>query len=105
MLASLALALALLPQLVDKTTQPPSPSLPAQELVPEKRGDIYMARKMYREAVEAYQDGLRAAPKSHLLYNKLGIAYHQQLQLDQARRCYERSVRLDKRYSEAVNNI
>jgi tetratricopeptide (TPR) repeat protein len=104
MLASLALALALLPQLVDRTTQPPLPP-PPSDLTPDKRADIYMARKMYREAVEAYQEALRQNPQSYLLHNKLGIAHHQQLQLDLAKRYYERAVRLKKDYSEAINNI
>jgi tetratricopeptide (TPR) repeat protein len=100
----LALVLALLPQLVDKTNQPLPPP-PAADLGPEKRADIFMARKMYREAVEAYQQALKATPKSFMLYNKLGIAYHQQLQLDTAQRHYERAVKLNRRYSEAINNI
>ena len=103
MWASLLLALALMAQLVDKTTQPVPH--PAADLSPEKRADIYMARKMYREAVEAYQEALRATPRSAALWNKIGIAHHQQLRLDQAQRYYERSVKLDKKYSEAVNNL
>lgn len=105
MLAGLVLALALLPQLVDKSSQPAPPPLPAPDLTPEKRADIYMARKMYREAAETYQEALKGSPKSAILYNKLGIAYHQQIQLDLARRYYERSIRLDKGYPEAVNNL
>ena len=105
MLASVILALVLVPQLVDKTQQPPQTPPPAGDLTSEKRGDIYMARKLYREAVDAYQQALRAEPKSHILYNKLGIANHQQLQLDRARQYYERAVRLNKRYSEAINNL
>ena len=103
MWASLVLALALMAQLVDKTT-PPLPQ-PALDLGPEKRADIYMARKMYREAVEAYQEALRAKPRSAPLYNKIGIAHHQQLQLVLAQRYYERSVKLYKKYPEAVNNL
>lgn len=105
MLASLMLVLGLLAQLVDKTTPPPVTSTPAASLSPEKRADIYMARKMYREAVDLYQEALRADPKSYLLYNKLGIAYHQQLQLGLAKQCYERSMKLDRNYSEAINNV
>jgi tetratricopeptide (TPR) repeat protein len=105
MLASLVLALALAPQLVDKTQQPATAPHPAVDLSPEKRGDVFMARKMYREAAEAYQQGLQADPKSHLLYNKLGIAYHQQLQFGPAQRCYERAIKLDRDYPEAVNNL
>lgn len=102
MLASLILALALLPQLVDKTTPPPT--APTQ-LSPEQRGDLYMARKMYREAVDSYRDSLQANPKSPLLYNKLGIAYHQQMQLNLAERCYQRAFKLNPKYYEAVNNL
>jgi tetratricopeptide (TPR) repeat protein len=106
MLASLALALLLAPQLVDKTTQPPPP-LPSAELTPERRGDVFMARKMYREAAESYQEALKTVEKTraHILYNKLGIACHQQMQFDQAKRHYERAIKLNKQYAEAVNNL
>jgi tetratricopeptide (TPR) repeat protein len=104
MLAPLILALALLPQLVNKTT-PPATQPPDPALTPDKRADIYMARKMYREAAEAYQEALKTNPKSHLLHNKLGIAYHQQMQLDQAKRFYERAMKLHRNYSEAINNV
>ena len=103
--ASLFLALALLPQLVDKTTQPAPPPPTATKLSTEARADIYMARKMYREALETYQEALRQNPKSYVLYNKLGIANHQQLHLDQAQRNYERSLKLNKKYAEAINNL
>ncbi len=102
MLASVIFSLALLAQLVDHTAAAPHP---AADLSPEKRGDVYMARKMYREAVDAYQEALKAQPKSYVLYNKLGIAYHQQLQLAQAQRCYERAIKLDNKYAEAINNL
>ena len=67
----------------------------------EMRGDIYMARKMYREAVEAYAQ----SPVNAVTANKLGIAYHQMLELDVAKRQYERAIKLDKNYSEAINNL
>lgn len=80
---------------------PPSPlSRPA--LTNEQRGDIFMARKMYREAVEAYQQG---APDSAILANKIGIAYHQMTLLSSARKQYERATKLDSRYPEAINNL
>ncbi|MBI3682747.1 MAG: tetratricopeptide repeat protein [Acidobacteria bacterium] len=71
-------------------------------LAPEMRGDIFMARKMYREAVEAYRE---APAGSAVIQNKLGIAYHQQVLLDQARKQYERAIRLNPKYSEAINNL
>jgi tetratricopeptide (TPR) repeat protein len=71
-------------------------------ITPELRGDIYMAKKEYREAVDAFQEG---SPKDPVLRNKMGIAYHQMLQLDNALKSYQEAVRLKKDYAEAINNI
>ena len=71
-------------------------------LSPETRGDIYMARKMYREAIEAFHEG---SPKDAVLLNKTGIAYHQMQQLDQARKSYEAAIKVKPNYVEAINNI
>jgi tetratricopeptide (TPR) repeat protein len=68
----------------------------------EQRGDILMARKMYREAIEAFSEG---SPKDPVLRNKTGIAYHQLLQLDKAQKCYEQAIKLKPDYHEAVNNL
>jgi tetratricopeptide (TPR) repeat protein len=84
--------------LVNRTTPVPNP----QSLTPEMRGDIFMARKMYREAIDVY----RQAPQdSAVIWNKIGIAYHQMTDLDQARKHYERSVKLNPKYAEAINNL
>jgi len=82
----------------DKTT----PETTAKSLSPEMRGDIYMARKMYREAIEAYQSG---AKDSAVLANKTGIAYHQLLDFASAKKFYERAAKLNPKYSEAINNL
>ncbi len=88
--------------LFDKT----SPAKPQAEdnapLTPERRADILMARKMYREAI----DVLKEAPQdSPVVWNKVGICYHQMLQLDAARKNYDRAVKLNPKYAEAINNI
>ena len=87
-----------------RTKVSPIPQTPEQPraLTPEMRGDIFMARKMYREAVEAYSQGPKDSP---ILLNKIGIAYHQMLDLDTAKKYYERAIKRDKRYSEAINNL
>ena len=91
---------ASLPKTSDTATRPQL--RPDPKLTPEQRGDILMARKMYREAIETYREG----PKdSAIICNKIGIAYHQLLQLDQAKKQYEQAVRLNPRYSEAINNL
>jgi tetratricopeptide (TPR) repeat protein len=72
------------------------------EITPEIRGDIFMAKKQYREAIEMFRQG---PPKDPVLWNKIGIAYHQMLQLDNALKSYQQAVRLKKDYLEAINNI
>ncbi|MFN0167153.1 MAG: tetratricopeptide repeat protein [Bryobacteraceae bacterium] len=80
-------------------TSPPSAEPPLSE---EKRADILMARKMYREAIEKYQ---AIEPQTAVIANKTGIAYHQMMQLDRAKKHYERSIKMDRRYAEAINNV
>jgi tetratricopeptide (TPR) repeat protein len=71
-------------------------------LSPETRGDIYMARKMYREAIDSFREG---SPKDPVLLNKTGIAFHQMMQLDQARKSYEAAIKAKPDYVEAINNV
>ena len=71
-------------------------------LSPETRGDIYMARKEYREAIESFRKG---SPTDAVLWNKTGIAYHQMMQMDSALKSYEKAVKLKGDYLEAINNI
>jgi tetratricopeptide (TPR) repeat protein len=85
-----------------RTAAPVQAQTPKPPLSPEMRGDIFMARKMYREAIEAFKEG---SPKDPVLWNKSGIAYHQMLQLDNARKSYEQALKLKPDYLEAMNNI
>jgi tetratricopeptide (TPR) repeat protein len=64
-----------------------------------------MARKMYREAVETYQQALEQEPQAARLHNKLGIAFHHQLDFGRARKNYEKAIKLQKDFSQAVNNL
>lgn len=89
--------------LVDQTQTAARPAAPpARTLTGEERGDILMARKMYREAIETFQE---EPHKTAVLYNKIGIAYHQMQQLDQARKYYERAIKMNRSYPEALNNL
>jgi len=68
----------------------------------ELRGDIFMARKMYRDAIDMYRTG---PADSAVLANKIGIAFHQMPQLDLARKNYQLAIKLNPKYSEAINNL
>lgn len=73
-----------------------------QQLTPEGRGDIFMARKMFREAIETYQ---QAKPQNDVLLNKIGIAYHQMTDLDTAKKHYQKAIKTNPKYAEAINNL
>ena len=73
-----------------------------EELTPEKRGDIFVARKMYREAIDAFR---LAKPMTPVVLNKIGIAYHQLNEIKVARQWYEKSIKMKNDYSEAINNV
>jgi tetratricopeptide (TPR) repeat protein len=61
-----------------------------------------MARKEYREAIDAYAQAPR---NSAVVWNKTGIAYHHLMQLDVAKKRYEHAIKLDAKYAEAINNL
>ncbi len=97
--------LLLFPQLIDSTKTLNEPVPPATEISHEKRGDIFVARKMYREAIESYEAALPEQDSAARLHNKIGIAHHRLHQLGQARRHYEEAARIDKNFAEAINNL
>src|SRR5215467_14428529 len=85
-----------------QTALPPSAQAPKPQISVEMRGDILMARKMYREAIETFREG---PAKDPVLLNKIGIAYHQMMQLDNARKSYEQALKFKPDYVEALNNL
>ncbi len=98
---SLSLAIGLAFQDAPVQTASATDTPPRREITLQERADIYMARKMYREAIETYQK----APPTALILNKIGIAYHQLTDLDSAQRYYMRAARMDAKYAEAINNL
>jgi len=68
----------------------------------ETRGDIFMARKQYREAIDTFREG---SAKDPVLLNKIGIAYHQMMKLDDARKSYEQALKVKPDYVEVMNNL
>jgi tetratricopeptide (TPR) repeat protein len=71
----------------------------------EQRGDLYMVRKFYPEAIDVYERLVKLAPKNAVYQNKLGIAYHQMQNFGAAKRAYRSALRLNPSYSEATNNL
>jgi tetratricopeptide (TPR) repeat protein len=68
----------------------------------EMQGDIFMARQRYVAALDAYRMG---PTDSAVLWNKMGIANHHMFNLREAERDYEKALRLNPNYAEALNNL
>ena len=68
----------------------------------EIRGDVLLARGSYAEALATFQ---QVEPRTAVIWNKIGIAYHHLFALDQALSAYQKAVALDPHYSEVFNNM
>ena len=86
----------------DAPAAPPEPK-PVQ-LTLEQRGDLMMARKMFREAIDTYRQGLKQ-PNAFALYNKIGIAYHHMVDFKAAKKNYETALKRNPKFAEARNNL
>jgi tetratricopeptide (TPR) repeat protein len=84
-------------------TAPPVSTMTPREAL-EMRGDIFMARKEYSQAVGEYDHILIAEPKNAEVLNKIGVAYQQLGDLLRAERAYRRSMHADKKFASAANN-
>ena len=93
------------------TSETPTPdqetaNQPSHVLTLEERADIFMARKSYEDAVDYYYRALKQVNfKNSLLWNKLGIAYQNQLKYKRSRKAYKKALHLNREYAEAWNNM
>ena len=78
---------------------------PEHQITDEEKGDLYMARKQYHEAMDQYRMLCEQNPHNAVFLNKLGIALHQQTALGLALKYYERAVKANPKYADAENNI
>ena len=69
---------------------------------PENLGDSLLAQKHYQAAIEAYK---QVPVPSAETWNKMGIAYQMMYNLDDASRCYQRSLKLNSKNARVLNNL
>jgi tetratricopeptide (TPR) repeat protein len=86
------------PAEIDVTPHPENPPPP---LSASDRADLYMIRKMFREAIEQY----KSLPPTASTMNKIGVAYHQMSDLPTAKKYYQRAIKMNRKYPDAVNNL
>lgn len=68
-------------------------------------GDELRANKEMLQAVDCYEAALRKTPRSAVLYNKIGMAYLAMREYPKAQKALQKSIKLDKKYPEAYNNL
>jgi tetratricopeptide (TPR) repeat protein len=83
------------------TTAKPT-AAPLPPATPEALGDSLMGQQRYQAAIEAYKKAPRDLAD---VWNKMGIAYQLMFNLEDASRCYEASLRLDKKNARVMNNL
>jgi tetratricopeptide (TPR) repeat protein len=81
----------------------PSADAPPAEL--ETRGDTLRAEKSYLDALDYYRAALAKQPNSSKLYNKIGINELQMARFGEAKKDFERSIKLDRQFADAYNNL
>lgn len=103
----------------DLPTRPPRPSGDLQQkserptsLTDEQRGDLFMARKEYDNAIEFYAHAIEVLKADHEsavkvagLWNKMGICYQQKMDYDHARKAYKKAIRLNREFAQPWNNL
>jgi len=82
--------------------QLPSNSMSTAEL--EQHGDDLRTQKSYADALDYYRLALRKQPTA-VLANKIGIVELQMARFPEARKSFEKSIKLDKKYGDAYNNL
>lgn len=83
--------------------QVPDPSLTAEQL--ERRGDELRSQRLYGDAIDFYQEALKKDPKKPMLWNKIGLAELRLARYENARKDFEKAVKIDRTFSDAVGNL
>ncbi len=79
----------------------PNPSASAQEL--EEQGDLFRAQKRFLDSLDFYKAALAKQP-SALLWNKAGMDYLLMQRSEEATKCFDKAIKLDKHAAEGYNN-
>lgn len=89
------------PQL--RTIEPPSPGATAADL--EKRADELRGQKLYLDALDYYRAALAKTHETAGLLNKVGITELMMQRYREARKSFERSIKVNRKFADAYNNL
>jgi tetratricopeptide (TPR) repeat protein len=83
--------------------EPPAPSATPEEL--EQRGDELRSEKDFLDAIDYYETAQKGAPTNASLFNKIGICQLMMQHYKEAKKSFERSIRVDHNHADAYNNL
>jgi len=84
-------------------TEPPAPGATPEEL--ERRGDELRTDKNWLDAMDYYHAVLKAAPGDASLYRKIGVCQLQMRRYKEAKKSFERAIRIDRKDAISYNNL
>jgi tetratricopeptide (TPR) repeat protein len=87
----------------DPQRVPPPPENASEEEL-ETQGDALRADKAYLDSIDYYRAAVKTADTAKL-HNKLGLSLFQLQRHGEARKEYERAIKMDKSYAEPHNNL
>lgn len=86
-----------------RRAEPPPPDASRTDL--EIEGDRLRGQKAYADAIDYYAAAMQRFGADPVLHNKSGIALLHMMRYDEAKKEFERAIKLKKDYAEAHNNL
>jgi len=86
-----------------RTIDPPAPEASADDL--EAQADHLRGSKLYLDALDYYRAALAKRKDSGRLENKIGITELMMQRYREAKKSFERSIKVDHRLADAYNNL
>lgn len=86
-----------------RTIDPPATNATADDL--ETQADNLRGSKLYLDALDYYRAALAKRPASGRLLNKIGITELMMQRYREARKSFERSIKVDRTLADAYNNL
>jgi tetratricopeptide (TPR) repeat protein len=90
------------PAMVEKTQAQNNATLADPRTAAEMKADSLMSEGKYEAAIKEFAS---APQNSAAVCNKTGMAYHHLLNMSAAKAQYERALKLDPKYADAMNNL
>jgi len=86
-----------------RTIDPPSADASVADL--ESQADQLRVQKLYLDALDYYHAAMVKEPNSARLMNKLGIAELMMQRYREAKKSFEQSIKVDRKFADAYNNL